>query len=218
VIAGVLCLLMRPAMGSDRLYWGVTEEAVVGAVLGGIAGYRIDKYDGAVTGSILGAMLGSAVQHSHRRRNDTARAVRLRQRQGYERELQRLRNESFSQRFETDSAFGPGTAVLQPDQQATLDQLANRIKQLGMATVVITGHGNNSGTPYQNLIMSIARAEAVALQLVIKGVPRSWLEVKGLGQSAAFANNDTEQNRHNRRVDVAVVAQPGAVEQTTVYR
>ena len=60
-----------------------------------------------------------------------------------------------------------------------------------------------------NVVLSKARADAVAAFLVEKGVPRDIVISTGLGETHPAASNATPEGRaENRRVEIGIVEAP----------
>ena len=101
--------------------------------------------------------------------------------------------------------FESGQAVLTPEANLILDQVAVYAKQLAGLTIEIQGHTDNQGSAVNNLTLSESRAKAVLDALVERAVPAEQLTSKGFGLTAPKVANDTAENRAlNRRVEFAV--------------
>ncbi|WP_323037496.1 OmpA family protein [Pararhodobacter sp.] len=67
----------------------------------------------------------------------------------------------------------------------------------------IGGHTDSTGSDEANLALSLARAEAVRVALVARGVPEAALRAAGYGATQPIADNETEDGRAaNRRTAV----------------
>ena len=101
--------------------------------------------------------------------------------------------------------FESGQAVLTPEANLILDQVAVYAKQLAGLTIEIQGHTDNQGSAANNLTLSENRAKAVLDALVGRAVPAEQLTSKGFGLTTPKVPNDTAENRAlNRRVEFAV--------------
>lgn len=202
----ILALSVSPGVrAGDGVFVGLNNDTAIGSVLGGIIGYQIDKGDGAVVGSILGALAGSAVHRDRHRQYHSILKRESRLRQLQQQTLDRIRRDSMYLTLSTDQLFVGDTALLNPEQKAELDSLARKILAVGGASVVIDGHTDDIGDAYPNLIKSIARAQAIATQLVIRGVPRAHLAVNGYGETSPLNDNATTENPQlNRRIEISV--------------
>lgn len=102
--------------------------------------------------------------------------------------------------FETDSA------TLTPDSHATLDRVAESLRDSPDVRVEIAGHTDSSGSESHNLDLSKARAESVRDYLASRGVDSSRLVARGYGQTRPIDDNATEAGRaRNRRVELTQI-------------
>jgi OOP family OmpA-OmpF porin len=90
-----------------------------------------------------------------------------------------------------------------------LDEVAKVIQENPhVQQVSVEGHASAEGDDNYNLSLSKARAEAVRLYLVSKGVAADRLTSTGFGETKPLADNDTEVNREkNRRVEFNITKQ-----------
>ena len=73
--------------------------------------------------------------------------------------------------------------------------------------IEVQGHADNIGTETFNQELSQARAEAVRLWLIKRGIPEDKIEAKGYGATTPIAENDSKKGRQqNRRVQFVIVA------------
>jgi len=103
-------------------------------------------------------------------------------------------------------SFKSGSAVLTPDSETHLAQLASALKDPALARkrFEIAGHTDASGSPEKNRSLSQARADAVRTFLVAHGVEASRIEAKGYGAEGLFLPNMPNDPR-NRRVEARVL-------------
>jgi OOP family OmpA-OmpF porin len=99
-----------------------------------------------------------------------------------------------------------------------LDELAKVIQENPhVQKVSIEGHASNEGEDQHNLLLSKARAEAVRVYLISKGVAAERLSSAGHGESKPLASNDTEEGREkNRRVEFHITKQEVTKEKVEV--
>lgn len=98
--------------------------------------------------------------------------------------------------------FESGSANLTPVGQAILDDMAGAIKQINAQNVQLIGHTDNAGRRQANLALSLARANAVRIYLVAKGIPATSLSTLGAGPDQPVRSNDTPEGRaQNRRIE-----------------
>jgi len=85
-----------------------------------------------------------------------------------------------------------------------IKEVVNFMNENSDYSVVIDGHTDARGSEKYNLALSVRRANAVADELVSRGVDRSKITVNGYGETNPIATNKTEDGRaQNRRVDTS---------------
>ncbi len=101
---------------------------------------------------------------------------------------------------------------------ALLDELAKVIQENPhVQKVSIEGHASDEGEEQHNLLLSKARAEAVRVYLVSKGVAADRLSSTGHGESKPIAANDSDAGREkNRRVEFHITKQEVTKEKVEV--
>lgn len=101
--------------------------------------------------------------------------------------------------------FESNSAKLQAISNVELDALATYLKSTLNATILIEGHTDNTGTLIQNNLLSLQRANAIAIYLEQKGVASTRIQTKGLGASMPIAENNTTIGRaKNRRTSFTI--------------
>jgi outer membrane protein OmpA-like peptidoglycan-associated protein len=115
--------------------------------------------------------------------------------------------------FAFDSADLSARARLEIERMATVLNHPRAIER----RVMVEGHADAIGTEAYNLALSRRRAEAVAQELVARGVRRDRLSVEGYGKERPVAPNTLVDGRDNpagralnRRVEAVVPSQEGA--------
>lgn len=99
--------------------------------------------------------------------------------------------------------FRSGTIELRPSSFALLDRYADYMADCPATRLEIVGHTDASGDPELNLVLSKARAAAVADYLVGAGVAASQLTHHGVGASEPIADNGNAWGRSkNRRIEI----------------
>ena len=102
--------------------------------------------------------------------------------------------------------FDSGSSNIRDSSKKILDEIAQRIVSLGAKTVEVIGHTDNQGNPSNNLILSRARAEAVKIYLIQKGIATEKIVTNGLGDAQPVADNETAEGRtRNRRIEFRIV-------------
>lgn len=103
-----------------------------------------------------------------------------------------------------DIYFDTGKAILKPESEAALKEIANLVKADPGLKLYVVGHTDNAGGFDSNMKLSMERAISVVNELVSKySVSAASLKACGDGPTAPVATNDTEQGKAlNRRVEL----------------
>ena len=103
--------------------------------------------------------------------------------------------------------FETGSAVLKPESQEQLKNIAEILKAYPKVAIKLGGYTDNTGDPQANIKLSQQRAETVMGDLVKLGVDAGRLKAEGYGQEHPVADNSTEEGRaKNRRIDLRVTS------------
>lgn len=98
--------------------------------------------------------------------------------------------------------FEPGSSVLRPVGRNILDEMAATLLKLGNRPVEVIGHTDSQGARDTNVVLSLARADAVRSYLANKGIAPSLISTSGSGPDRPVASNDTPEGRaRNRRIE-----------------
>lgn len=101
--------------------------------------------------------------------------------------------------------FEAGSSVLRPAGRGILDEMAATLLKLGNKKVEVIGHTDSQGGRDTNVVLSLARADAVRSYLAGKGVAPSLITTSGSGPDRPVASNDTAEGRaRNRRIEFRV--------------
>jgi outer membrane protein OmpA-like peptidoglycan-associated protein len=102
--------------------------------------------------------------------------------------------------------FETGKSELTSESQAILDGVAESLVANDEIKVQVGGHTDNTGSAAVNKRLSAARAAAVRVYLISKGVAAVRLTAVGFGPSKPIASNKTAAGRaQNRRVELTRV-------------
>jgi outer membrane protein OmpA-like peptidoglycan-associated protein len=114
--------------------------------------------------------------------------------------------------------FALAESQILPVSFGLLDEVAKVIQENPhVQKISIEGHASDEGDDTYNLNLSKARAEAVRVYLVSKGVAADRLSSTGFGESKPLAANDSPQNREkNRRVEFNITKQDVTKEKVEV--
>ncbi len=101
--------------------------------------------------------------------------------------------------------FATGRSELLPGALGSVDRLAAYLEEYEDKTVLIEGHTDSTGSDTTNLVLSQARADAVRVALMTRGISPSRIVATGLASSQPVATNDTSAGRQqNRRVEIII--------------
>lgn len=99
--------------------------------------------------------------------------------------------------------FMSGKAVLTVNSYTILDQVYESLAEWQEVKLEIQGHTDSQGSDVANLKLSQARAEAVRMYLIKKGISPDRLRAVGYGEANPIADNTTAEGRErNRRVEM----------------
>ena len=100
--------------------------------------------------------------------------------------------------------FGSGKSEVSPNARVRLDQLGDVLAQQPVdKPIQVVGHTDDTGSESTNERLSEKRAQAVADQLIARGIDSERITVEGRGEAEPIASNDTAEGRAtNRRVEI----------------
>ncbi len=102
--------------------------------------------------------------------------------------------------------FAPGSARLDEDSRAILDDIAEILRECGELPLEIAGHTDSQGRAESNLALSQNRAETVVNALLERRVLVAGMVARGYGQDHPIADNATAAGREaNRRIEIALI-------------
>lgn len=98
-----------------------------------------------------------------------------------------------------------GRATLTKPAIAAIDALAETLKACPATNVHVQGHTDSDGGAQANLVVSVARAEAVIAQFVKDGLDEGRFYAEGYGETDPIASNDTKAGKAaNRRISFEI--------------
>ncbi len=103
--------------------------------------------------------------------------------------------------------FDVNRSTVKQQYHAILDEIALVLKEkIPDANILLAGYTDNTGTEAYNDNLSLQRAKAVESYLTVKhGISPARISVKGYGENAPIATNETEEGQaRNRRVELSV--------------
>ncbi len=102
--------------------------------------------------------------------------------------------------------FEPGSPELDSEAFATIDRIAEVLKDCRNVPMEIAGHTDSQGRETMNMQLSQRRAEAVLRALYERRVLTDLLTAKGYGEEIPIADNGTEEGREaNRRIEFTLI-------------
>ena len=102
--------------------------------------------------------------------------------------------------------FDVGSYSLKPEFRATLDKVADSLKQYPNSLIDVYGHTDSTGSDAYNQTLSENRARTVASYLSMQGVSAARVRSQGFGETMPVADNATDDGRRkNRRVEIKIV-------------
>jgi outer membrane protein OmpA-like peptidoglycan-associated protein len=97
-----------------------------------------------------------------------------------------------------------------PAGQSLLASVALALRTYDHTLVQVNGYTDTSGSPEQNLTVSLKRAGLVGVALAQSGVASSRIEVHGFGgTSLKIATGDHVNEPRNRRIELRIMPRPG---------
>jgi outer membrane protein OmpA-like peptidoglycan-associated protein len=177
--------------------------AVIGGLVGAVAGASVsggdDKLKGAIIGGALGAGTGALVGADLDRQ-----AAELRGSLNSNISVTNT-GEYLIVNMPQDLLFATDSASLRPDLTSDLRTVASSLLRYPNSRIQVIGHTDNTGSAAYNQDLSQRRAVSVAGVLRDSGVPGNRIEAFGRGEDQPVASNLTPQGRaQNRRVEIII--------------
>ena len=185
---------------------GAALGAIVGAIAGNTAiGTAIGAAVGAGAGAIIGKKMDKAKKEAEAIQN--AQVEEVKDANGLD---------AVKVTFDSGILFSSGKSTLSPTSKASLQELANVLKNNRDCDVAIQGYTDNQAwknstaeqSAQKNKALSLDRAAAVSSYLQSLSVPTSQIKsVDGFGEQNPVASNATAAGQaQNRRVEVYMYA------------
>lgn len=103
--------------------------------------------------------------------------------------------------FKTGAA---NISLTAPERQEMAD-ISKYLDKVEGAVCMITGHTDNTGTPEQNIILGLERANSIKQYLIRNAIPAEKIETASKGQQKPIADNNTTEGRaQNRRTVITI--------------
>ena len=158
------------------------KGAVIGGVGGAALGALIDRkhpWTGAAIGAAGGAIAGGLVgSHMESQKKDLEKMLVPEINAGKV-ELQVKKDHALLITMTKETAFAPGSSVVNEAFIPTLKKIADVVKSYGKTTVTVTGHPDAGGYEYERSTLSSQRAESVRSMLIGMGVSPILVTAQG---------------------------------------
>ncbi len=103
--------------------------------------------------------------------------------------------------------FGSDVETLNAQSQAIVERIGKALLSVDIQRVRVDGHTDASGKAEYNQLLSLRRATSVSNVLVMVGMRRENITLRGMGSRTPVASNDTQAGRtENRRVSIVVAS------------
>ena len=194
----------NPETGNRRV-----SNTALGAIGGVLGGYLVGDLVGgrnSRTESIIGAGIGGLAGAAVGQYMDRQEAELRRETAGTGVEVIR-QGDDIVLRMPSGITFAYDRYDIQPQFQATLNEVASTLGQYQQTSIDVLGHTDSTGSPDYNQGLSERRAGAVRNYLASRGVNSVRMAVLGYGESQLLVNPErSEADRAaNRRVEIRVV-------------
>ena len=204
LISTTAACITDPNTGERRV-----SKAAIGAAIGAGSGYllgevlggrrdRTERIVGAGVGAIAGGAIGAYMDRQEQElRRQTAGTGVVVEREGDELLLT----------MPSGITFAHDRSDIQPQFQATLDQVAQTLQAYPSTLIDVYGHTDSTGTDAYNQALSERRAQSVASYLIARGVQPVRIATQGYGETRLLVNPErSEADRQaNRRVEIRIV-------------
>lgn len=183
----------------SRTAAGAGIGAAAGAILGSVTSSR-NRTQRAMIGAGVGALAGGAIGNYMDRQE-----AELRQElEGTGVSVTRV-GDNLILNMPGNITFDVDRTEVRPEFLRVLDSVVLVLNKYDQTGIEVAGHTDSTGRAEYNLQLSERRAEAVAHQLITRGVNRVRIATIGLGQQQPIASNDTAEGRaQNRRVELTL--------------
>jgi len=173
------------------------KGAVVGSVGGGVLGaflFESNPLAGLLIGAAGGALAGGLVGHfMDERKKDLTKALAPEINAG-QAQLQILPDKAILVTMTGQTAFAPGSAVVNTNFIPTIQKIGDVVKTYGKTTITVIGHPDASGTVEERTTLANQRAEAV----------RNLLLGIGVAPVLVTASGDPKSNYMDGRVELVI--------------
>ena len=183
----------------SRTAIGGVGGTVAGYLLGGLIGGKTARIVGAGIGGVAGAAVGYQMdkQIKELKEQTAGTGVDVSETDNGQAILVNLPN---------GVTFPTGSYAISPSFQATLDQIAQSLRDYPNSLIDVYGHTDTVGSTASNQTLSEERARAVANYLISRGVASSRIRWQGFGETQLkVPTGDNVNEPANRRVEIKIV-------------
>lgn len=169
--AAAILLTLPLALGGCKTDAGT--GAIAGAGGGALIGALVDGANpaaGALIGAAGGALAGGLIGHFMDERNQNLQKELTPEINAGDATVQLLPGHSLQVAMTGNSAFAPGSAVINPNFIPTLQKIGGVVSRYGKMTITVIGYPDATGNAQQQQTLAMQRAEAVRIQLLGMGV------------------------------------------------
>jgi outer membrane protein OmpA-like peptidoglycan-associated protein len=170
----LIIALMLAGCASSGGMTDTGQGALLGAGGGALVGALVDMHGdplaGALVGAAGGALVGALVGHHMDEQKQNLAKVLEPEINAGQAQVQLLPGNSIQVTMTGQTAFAPGSAVINPGFLSTLQKIAGVVSKYGKMSITVFGYPDAGGTVQQQQWIAYQRAEAVRFQLIGMGV------------------------------------------------
>jgi outer membrane protein OmpA-like peptidoglycan-associated protein len=201
-ILGLSACVTDPNTGQQKV-----SRTAIGGGVGALGGLLLGGLIGGGTGRIIGAGIGGIAGAAYGHTLDQQIKELKEQTAGSGVDVTPVDNgQAILVNLPEGVTFDVGSYSLKPEFRATLDKVADSLKQYPDSLIDVYGHTDSTGSDAYNQTLSENRARTVANYLQMQGVGPARIRSQGYGETMPVADNATEEGRRkNRRVEIKIV-------------
>ena len=183
----------------SRTVLGSVGGAVAGGLLGGVIGGKTGRIIGAGVGGVAGGVVGYKMDQQIKELKEQTAGSGI--------DVSETDNgQAILVNLPDGVTFATGSYSISPTFQATLDKVAQSLRDYPNSLVDVYGHTDTVGTTASNQRLSEERARAVTNYLIGRGVSSTRIRWQGFGETQLkVATNDGVNEPLNRRVEIKIV-------------
>ncbi len=201
-VLGLSACVTDPNTGQQKV-----SRTAIGGGVGALGGLLLGGLIGGGTGRIIGAGIGGIAGAAYGHTLDKQIKELKEQTAGSGVDVTPVDDgQAILVNLPEGVTFDIGSYSLKPEFRATLDKVADSLKQYPDSLIDVYGHTDSTGSEAYNQTLSENRARTVANYLQTQGVNPARIRSQGYGETMPVADNATEDGRRkNRRVEIKIV-------------